>query len=103
MAPERKELTDEEIERLLDEAAGPIPKPRPKLVAEEGRVVAPAEVRVSPADPNFRFAGAGGFVRINMAEAERQRAWAEADAARERVRRKEIDPFGYGHWGAWED
>ncbi len=105
MTPERKELkpkaalTDEEIERLLDDVAGPKPKPKPKVVAEAGRVIAPAEVQVSPADPNFRNAGAGGFVRIDLVAYERQRTWAEQDRTRLRARRRELDPFGYGHWG----
>lgn len=88
------------IERTPPEPR-PAEPPKPKVVVNEGRVVAPAAVRVSPADPNFR--GNGGFVRIDMEAAERQRAQAEADRGAEARRRKEIDPFGYGHWGAWED
>ena len=78
------------------------PKPKVEVVAEAGRVVAPATVCVSPADPNFRNS-AGGFVRINMVEAERQYWLRQAGAEAERLRRKALDPFNYGHWGTWED
>jgi hypothetical protein len=81
----------------------PAPKPRPaKLCAANGRIVREVEVRVSPDDPNY-IPASGGFVQINFAEAERQWAAREADQARERARRKALDPFNFGHWGAWED
>ena len=74
----------------------------PKVVASEGRVVAAASVRVSPADPNFQNSS-GGFVKIDMAAYERQRAWAEHDRAVWARRQRELDPYRLGHWGAWED
>ncbi|WP_166145395.1 hypothetical protein [Methylosinus sp. RM1] len=93
LTPERRaELTA----KYCRKPAAPV-----KVVVDEGRVVAPAAVRVSPADPNFR--GNGGFVRIDMETAERQRARAEADRRAEARRRREIDPFNFGHWGALED
>lgn len=107
MTPERRakffaEL-DAEFGHLKRKPEAEPKAPKPKVVAEAGQIVRDVSVRVSPADPNFRSARADGFVRINFAEAERQRAWAEQDRAVERTRRQAIDPFGYGHWGPAED
>lgn len=104
MTPERKAQLFAELDAEFgikrERKAEP---PRPTVVAEAGRVIASAEVRVSQADPNFRNAGAGGFVRIDMEAAECQRAKAEADRAQERRRRRELDPFNYGHWGSHDE
>ena|SRR5208283_3372074 len=107
MTTERK-MTPEARAKLwaeLDELVGiaPRPKPRPaKIVAREGRVVRDVEVQVPPNDPNYPYSR-GGVVRINMAAAERQ--WEATQAEKElwRRRRKELDPFDYGHWGHAED
>jgi hypothetical protein len=82
----------------LDAEFGRRRLPKPKVVAEEGRIVRDVDVQVSPADYNFRGSGPQGFVRIDYAAYERQRAFAEEDARREAKRRREIDPFDYGHW-----
>jgi len=99
MTPERKAQLFAELDAEFGIAPSPTPEPpRPKLVAEEGRVVAPAEVRVSPADPNWRY-GTNGFVRIDMEAYERQRLQREADAEREAARRRELDPCNLEIWG----
>ena len=60
-----------------------------KLVAEAGRVVAEAEVEVSPRDPNYREGPRPGFVTINVEAFEQQwradrgaEEWNREDAAR---------------------
>lgn len=72
--------------------------PRARLCSANGRIVRDVEVQVSPADYNFRGAGPRGFVRIDYAAYEQQRLRAEADREAEAKRRREIDPFNYGHW-----
>ena len=77
----RQEMTDEELDAILEEIWGPLPprpKPKPKVVLSEGKEVRDATVQVSPSDPNYRKADEGvvrvrrpGFVTINMA------AWEE--------------------------
>jgi len=98
LTPERK------AELLAKYKLTPRAKPTPKLevVAEAGRLVAPATVRVSPADPNFRNA-TGGVVRVDLAAAEQQYWQRIAYAEGERARRKALDPYGLGLWGPWED
>jgi hypothetical protein len=95
LTPEKRAYYDAKFGRGRSR---PKPSPKPaKVVASEGRIVRDVEVQVSPAD--FNFPGSrGGFVRIDYVEYERQRAFAEADAERERARRKALDPFDYGHW-----
>jgi hypothetical protein len=88
------------IDAIEAKYAVPKAKPKPaKLVAEEGKVVANAEVQVSPRDPNWREGPRPGFVTINTEVAERQwfadRAAAQAEAAH----RAMLDPVGLGHWG----
>jgi hypothetical protein len=62
---------------------------RPKVVAEEGRIVREAEVQVSPADPNWREGPRPGFVVIDQVALEREwraarraEEWNRQDAAR---------------------
>src|SRR5262245_38617787 len=92
-----------ELVALLERALGltPKPKPKPKLVTTEDGVVRDADVRVSPADPNYRESSDGvvrvrrsDFVTINM------ELWeAQQQAKREdRLRRRMIDPARLGHW-----
>jgi hypothetical protein len=101
LTPERRA---EMLAKVMKKPKAPEPKPEPvaKVVAEGGRIIRDVAVRVSPDDRNYQ-PSSGGFVRIDMVEYERQRGIAEADKARERVRRRELDPLGYGHWGVWED
>lgn len=119
MTPERKA----EIERELEAMLGPKPKPRvaprpritpeerrAKVVADQGRVVRNADVVVSPADPNARHRGEArvvvrrpDVVTIDMAAAERQYWDRVHERERERQQRRALDPFGYGHWGRWDD
>lgn len=76
------------------------PKPaKPRVVVEEGRVVAEAEVEVSPRDPNWREGLRPGFVTINQEWLEREWRAARAQEEWDRRRRAEIDPVGLGHWG----
>src|SRR5262249_39860408 len=92
-----------ELVALMEKALGltPKPKPKPKAVVDDGEVVRDADVRVSPADPNYHISDEGvvrvrrrDFVRINMELYE-----AQCEAKREdRLRRREIDPFRLGHW-----
>jgi hypothetical protein len=93
-----------ELVALMEKALGltPNPKPKPKVVVNEERVVRDADVRVSPADPNYRRSEEGvvrvrrsDFVTINMAVWE-----AQQEAKREdRRRRRVLDPYRLGHWG----
>jgi hypothetical protein len=92
-----------ELVALMEKALGltPRPKPKPRAVVNEGEVVRDADVRVSPADPNYRKSDEGvvrvrrnDFVTINM------EVWeAQQQARREdRLRRRALDPFRLGHW-----
>lgn len=102
MTPEAKAKLFAELDAEFGIVREPAQPPKPKVVAEAGRVIAPAEVRVSEADPNWPNSR-GGFVRIDMEAYERQRLEREREAAEWKRRHREIDPFGYGHWGAAED
>jgi hypothetical protein len=92
-----------ELVALLEKALGltPKPKPKPKAVVNDGEVVRDADVRVSPADPNYRGSEEGvvkvrrnDFVTINMELYEEQQRLKRED----RLRRRMIDPFRLGHW-----
>src|SRR5215472_11711160 len=92
-----------ELVALMEKALGltPKPKPRAKAVVNEGEVVRDADVRVSPADPNYRGSDEGvvrvrrnDFVTINMDLYEEQQRLKRED----RMRRRMIDPFRLGHW-----
>lgn len=106
MTPERKA----EIEAELDAILGPLPRPKPKVkvVANEGRVVRDAEVVVSPRDPNAQSGRArivhvrADTVTINMAAAERQYWDNLRSPERDRHQRSQLDPFRYGHWGRFD-
>ena len=97
-----------ELVALLEKALGltPKPKPKPKAVVDNGEVVRDADVRVSPADPNYRGSVEGvvkvrrtDFVKINMELWEaQQRAKAE-----DRRLRRSLDPARLGHWGPPDD
>jgi hypothetical protein len=92
-----------ELVALMEKALGltPRPKPKPKAVVNEGEVVRDADVRVSPADPNYHNSSEGvvqvrrnDFVKINMELYEAQMREKRED----RLRRRMIDPFRLGHW-----
>ena len=92
-----------ELVALLEKALGltPKPKPKPKAVVNDGEVVRDADVRVSPADPNYRGSEEGvvkvrrnDFVTIKMELYEEQQRLKRED----RLRRRMIDPFRLGHW-----
>jgi len=70
-----------ELVALLEKALGlsPKPRPKPKAVVDDGEVVRDADVRVGPADPNYRKSDEGvvrvrrsDFVTINMGMWEEQ-------------------------------
>jgi hypothetical protein len=93
-----------ELVALMEKALGlkPRPKPKPKVVVNEERVVRDADVRVSPADPNYRGSEEGvvrvrrsDFVTINMAVWEAQ----QEDKREARRARRRLDPYRLGHWG----
>ena len=97
-----------ELVALLEKALGitPKPKPKPKVVVNEDGVVHDADVRVSPADPNYRGSDEGlvkvrrsDFVTINMP------LWEEQQAAKreERRHRRIIDPCRLGLYGPVDD
>src|SRR5262245_6665264 len=95
--------TTAELVALMEKALGltPKPKPKPKAVVDEGEVVRDADVRVSPADPNYHGSDEGivrvrrsDFVTINM---ELYEAQQEAKREDRRMRRR-LDPFRLGHW-----
>jgi hypothetical protein len=106
-------------ELLPDPPPPPAPKvpPRPgpeerraKVVVDHGEVVRNADVRVSPVDPNARHRGEErvvvrrpGIVTIDMAAAERQYWHRVHEREMERQQRRALDPFGYGHWGRFDD
>ena len=94
-----------ELVALFEKALGLTPKPKPKAkakaVVNEGEVVRDADVKVSPADPNYRNSNEGvvsvrrnDFVKINMELYEAQMREKRED----RLRRRAIDPFRLGHW-----
>ena len=92
-----------ELVALMEKALGltPRPKPKPKAVVNEGEVVRDADVRVSPADPNYRGSEEGvvrvrrsDFVTVNMELWEAQ----QQHKREERRLRRSLDPFRLGHW-----
>jgi hypothetical protein len=92
-----------ELVAMLERALGltPRPKEKAKAVTDEGEVVRDADVRVSPADPNYHGSDEGvvrvrrsDFVTINMELYEAQQQLKRED----RLRRRMIDPFRLGHW-----
>ena len=97
-----------ELVALMEKALGltPKPKPKPKVVVNEEQVVRDADVRVSPADPNYRGSEEGvvrvrrsDFVTINMAVWEAQ----QEEKAEARRRRRALDPYRLGHWGSVDE
>ncbi len=86
LTPER----EAEIDRQLDAILGPRPRPRPKLVVSEGRLVDDRP-------------GRSDRVTINMEAYEKQRLMREADEAADRARRRANDPCRLGIWGPVED
>jgi len=99
MTPEAKAKLFAEFDAEFGGEPEPRPKPKPaKLCAANGRIVRDVDVTVSPEDFNFRGHGPRGQVRIDYAAYEQQRLRAEADREAEAKRRREIDPFNYGHW-----
>jgi hypothetical protein len=119
VSPEFKADVDAFIAQLKAEFLPPPPKPKAKpvaVVASEGRVIRDADVVVSPRDPNATdekptavsvraepVSRLAGTVTLNTAAAERQYWEREADRERDRVVRRSIDPFDYGHWGRFDD
>lgn len=77
------------------------PKSKPKAVVDDGEVVRDADVRVSPADPNYPNSDNGAvrvrrsdFVTINMELYEEQQ-WLKRE---DRMKRRTLDPYRLGHW-----
>ena len=97
-----------ELVALMEKALGltPKPKPKPKVVVSEEGVLRDADVRVSPADPNYRGSDEGvvrvrrsDFVTINMELYE-----AQQEAKREERRhRRLLDPYRLGHWDSVDE
>lgn len=97
-----------ELVALMEKALGlkPRPKPKPKVVVNEERVVRDADVKVSPADPNYRGSEEGvvtvrrsDFVTINMELWEAQ----QEDKREARRARRRLDPYRLGHWGSTDE
>ena len=97
-----------ELVALLEKALGlsPRPRPKPKVVVNEEEVVRDADVRVGPADPNYRESDNGivrvrrsDFVTVNIA------VWEEQQAAKreERRLRRALDPCRLGLYGPIDD
>jgi hypothetical protein len=98
LTAEQKAAIDADIAKILGRA--PTAKPKPaKLVAEAGRVVAGAEVQVSPADPNYRPGPRPGFVTIDLDRVEREWFAARAAERADAAHRAELDPYNLGIWG----
>jgi len=97
-----------ELVALLEKIMGLTPKPKPKakVVTSEAGVIRDADVKVSPADPNYAGSDAGvvkvrrsDFVTVNMAAYEQQRREQEEY----RRKRRALDPSRLGHWGSVDD
>jgi len=97
-----------EIVAMLEKVLGlePKPKPKPKVVTTEEGVVRDADVRVGPADPNYRRSEEGvvrvrrnDFVTINIPLWEQQ----QAEKREARRQRRLLDPYRLGHWGPTDD
>ena len=97
-----------ELVALLEKALGltPRPRPKPKVVVNEEEVVRDADVRVSPADPNYRESDEGvvrvrkgDFVRINIEVWEAQQRQKRED----RRLRRALDPCRLGLYGPVDD
>jgi hypothetical protein len=106
VSPERKA----EINAILDEIIGPMPRPKPKVVTRNDLgTVRDADVEVSRADVNTSGVERTvevrrpDYVRINMPLAIAQWEANLAAKQRDRERMKEIDPFGWGHWGSQDE
>ena len=103
-------LTKAEIDAVLDEVLGPMPMPKPKVVVSDGVPIRDAVVQVSPADPNSRH-GTVETVTVHRRpdcyippDAVTDRWLADLETkVRDRQRRREVDPFGLGHWGPHDD
>src|SRR5215469_9759132 len=97
-----------ELVAMLEKALGltPKPKPKPKAVVDDGEVVRDANVRVSPADPNYRGSD-DGVVRVRRSDFVTVRIdlWEEQQAAKreERRHRRIIDPCRLGLYGPVDD
>ena len=104
---DRQTMTDDEIMTILTEIWGPPRKPdKPKVVTSDGELVRDAQVKVSPADPNYAKSEDGmvkvrrkDFVTINMRAWEEQQAWKRED----RLRRRALDPARLGIWGPLDE
>ena len=97
-----------ELVALLEKALGltPRPRPKPKVVVNEEEVVRDADVRVGPADPNYRESDEGvvrvrksDFVRINIEVWEAQQRQKRED----RRLRRALDPCRLGLYGPIDD
>ena len=97
-----------ELVALLEKALGltPRPRPKPKVVVNEEEVVRDADVRVGPADPNYRESDEGmvrvrrnDFVRINVEVWEAQQRQKRED----RRLRRALDPCRLGLYGPIDD
>jgi hypothetical protein len=97
-----------ELVALLEKALGltPRPRPKPKVVVNEEEVVRDADVRVSPADPNYRGSD-GGVVRVRRTDwvTVRVDLWEaqQAERTEERRRRRALDPCRLGLYGPIDD
>jgi len=98
----------EELVALLEKVLGltPKPKPKPRVVTTEEGVVRDADVRVSPADPNYR-GSEEGFVRVRRKDFVTVRMDLYEVQMREKAEarrvRRAMDPYRLGHWGPIDD
>lgn len=90
MTPERRA----EVEAWLDDLIGPEPPPpKPKVVANDGRVIRDADVVVSPDDVNARKRGGITEVSVRRPDPwQKQMAREAAEAAREREGWRPLGP-----------
>src|SRR5262249_14551922 len=97
-----------EIVAMLEKVLGlePKPKPKPKVVVNEERVVRDADVRVGPADPNYRRSD-DGVVKVRRSDFVTLRIdlWEEQQAEKREARRhrRMIDPCRLGLYGPIDD
>src|SRR5262245_60566038 len=98
-----------ELVAMLEKALGlePKPKPKPRVVTTENGVVRDADVRVSPADPNYR-GSEQGMVRVRRSSpfvTVRIDLWEQQQAEKREARRQRrlIDPCRLGLYGSVDD
>jgi hypothetical protein len=97
-----KEEADAEVDAIINRIWGPPPKPKPKVVTRDGKVVRDATVRVGPADDNYPNSDEG-VVRVRRSDFVTVRIdlWEEQQRQKrlDRLLRRQLDPCRLGLYG----